>query len=111
MSIDRMGSNPAIRALRIHRKSVLHYFVSDNHLILNVLWLNSHLRRTVIGDTKVENRIGDAIVARAIRAHHEGTPWKCCILIPLLPGFTFPVDHSDASAVGPQLYSLQLRYN
>jgi hypothetical protein len=54
----------------------------------------------MVGDVKVENQIGDAIVERAIRAHREGTPWRCCIVIPLLPGFTFPVDHSDASAVG-----------
>ena len=50
-------------------------------------------------DIKVENRIGDAIVHRIIRAHREKTPWKCCIMIPLLPGFTFPIDHPDASAV------------
>ena len=52
-----------------------------------------------MSDMKVENRIGDAIVHRAIRAHREGTPWKCCILIPVLPGFPFPIDHSDASSV------------
>jgi phospholipase D1/2 len=56
-------------------------------------------RSTVVGDIKVENRIGDALVHRIIRAHREGTPWKCCIVIPLLPGFAFPVDHADASAV------------
>jgi phospholipase D1/2 len=54
---------------------------------------------TVINDTIVENRIGDAIVHRIIRAHREGTPWKACILIPVLPGFPMPIDHSDASAV------------
>jgi phospholipase D1/2 len=54
---------------------------------------------TVVNDVKVENKIGDALVHRIIRAHRDGTPWKCCIVIPLLPGFTFPVDHSDASAV------------
>jgi hypothetical protein len=54
---------------------------------------------TVVSDVKVENNIGDALVKRIIRAHRDHTPWKCCILIPLLPGFTFPVDHSDASAV------------
>ncbi|KAF8208791.1 hypothetical protein K438DRAFT_1667027 [Mycena galopus ATCC 62051] len=54
---------------------------------------------TVISDVKVENKIGDAIVKRIIRAHHDGTPWKCCIMLPVIPGFTFPVDHSDASAV------------
>jgi phospholipase D1/2 len=55
--------------------------------------------RTVVNDVKVENNIGSAIVHRIIRAHRDGTPWKCCILIPALPGFTFPIDHSDASAV------------
>ncbi|KAF9565693.1 phospholipase D [Agrocybe pediades] len=54
---------------------------------------------TVVNDVKVENNIGDAIVHRIIRAHRDKAPWKCCILIPVLPGFTFPVDHSDASAV------------
>ena len=55
--------------------------------------------RTIVNDVKVENNIGDAIVDRIIRAHQEKTPWRCCIMIPLLPGFTFPVDHADASAV------------
>ncbi|KAJ6619535.1 hypothetical protein B0H10DRAFT_2026156 [Mycena sp. CBHHK59/15] len=54
---------------------------------------------TVVNDVKVENKIGDAIVKRIIRAHHDNMPWKCCIMIPVLPGFTFPVDHSDASAI------------
>ncbi|RPD77444.1 phospholipase D [Lentinus tigrinus ALCF2SS1-7] len=54
---------------------------------------------TVVNEVKVENRIGDAIVHRIIRAHRERTPWKCCIVIPLLPGFAFPVDHGDASAI------------
>ncbi|KAJ7254329.1 hypothetical protein B0H12DRAFT_1202294 [Mycena haematopus] len=54
---------------------------------------------TVINDVKVENKIGDAIVKRIIRAHHDRMPWKCCIMVPVLPGFTFPVDHSDASAI------------
>lgn len=54
---------------------------------------------TVVNDTVIENRIGDALVSRIIRAHREGTNWKACIMIPLLPGFPFPVDHSDASSV------------
>ncbi|KAI0366603.1 phospholipase D [Pilatotrama ljubarskyi] len=54
---------------------------------------------TVVNEVKIENRIGDALVHRIIRAHREKTPWKCCIVIPLLPGFAFPVDHSDASAI------------
>jgi hypothetical protein len=63
---------------------------------------------TMIGDIKVENKIGDAIVERAIRAHREKTPWRCCIMIPLLPGFTFPVDHSDASAVSSPAFPFKL---
>ena len=59
-----------------------------------------------MNDVKVENRIGDAIVHRAIRAHQEGTPWKCCIVIPVLPGFPFPVDHSDASSVSMPLFQV-----
>lgn len=55
--------------------------------------------RTVINDVKVENNIGDAIVLRVVRAHREGTPWKCCIIVPLLPGFTSSIDQGDASAV------------
>ncbi|KAI0317663.1 hypothetical protein OF83DRAFT_1276417 [Amylostereum chailletii] len=54
---------------------------------------------TVVGDVTIENKIGDAIVHRIIRAHHEGTPWKCCVVIPLLPGFPMPVDHNDGSSV------------
>ncbi|KAF5389183.1 hypothetical protein D9757_003438 [Collybiopsis confluens] len=54
---------------------------------------------TVANDVKIENKIGDALVHRIVRAHRDGTPWKCCIVIPVLPGFEFPIDHSDASAV------------
>lgn len=52
-----------------------------------------------MGDTKIENKIGDALVNRIIRAHREGTKWRACIVLPLLPGFTFAVDHDSASAV------------
>ncbi|KAF8272777.1 hypothetical protein EI94DRAFT_1717370 [Lactarius quietus] len=54
---------------------------------------------TVVDDVAIENKIGDAIVHRIIRAHREGTKWRCCIVIPLLPGFPFPVDHTDATSV------------
>lgn len=60
----------------------------------------------MIGESRVENKIGDALVHRIIRAHEEGTPWRACIIVPLLPGFPFPIDHSDSSAVGR--YSLQV---
>ncbi|KAF9242554.1 phospholipase D [Melanogaster broomeanus] len=54
---------------------------------------------TVVNDVKIENEIGDVLVRRILRAHQDGTPWKCCILIPLFPGFPYSIDHSDASAV------------
>lgn len=54
---------------------------------------------TMVGETRVENNIGDALVQRIIRAHEEGTPWHAVIMIPLLPGFPFPIGHSDAAAV------------
>ncbi|KAF8349296.1 phospholipase D, partial [Amanita rubescens] len=54
---------------------------------------------TIINETKVENKIGDALFNRIMRAYKDDQPWKCCIVIPLLPGFTFPVDHADASAL------------
>ncbi|KAG9009262.1 Phospholipase D1 [Tulasnella sp. JGI-2019a] len=54
---------------------------------------------TVVNDVPVENNIGDALVHRAIRAHRTGTKWRAVIVIPLLPGFTFPIDHNDASAI------------
>jgi len=60
--------------------------------------------RTVVNDVKIENKIADSIVNRIIRAHREGSQWKCCVLIPLLPGFTYPVDHSDASAVSEVIF-------
>jgi phospholipase D1/2 len=61
---------------------------------------------TIVNDVKIENRIGDAIVRRIIRAHREGTAWKCCIVIPLLPGFPFPVGDGDASAVNLRILIL-----
>jgi len=54
---------------------------------------------TVVNNVPVENNIGDALVHRIVRAHREGTNWRCCIVIPLIPGFPYPIDHSDASAV------------
>ena len=54
---------------------------------------------TVVDGVEIKNRIGDALVDRIIRAHQEGTPWRACIMIPLLPGYTFPIDTAEASSV------------
>ncbi|GAA5922273.1 hypothetical protein JCM1841_001392 [Sporobolomyces salmonicolor] len=54
---------------------------------------------TEVEGTLVENKIGDALVARIVRAHSEGTPWRAIIVIPMVPGYPYPIDHSDASSV------------
>lgn len=47
----------------------------------------------------IHNGIGDALVNRIIRAHKEGTAWRACVVIPLLPGYTYPIDSSEGSSV------------
>lgn len=54
---------------------------------------------TVVDGVPIQNGIGDAIVDRVIRAHKEGTKWRACIVIPLLPGYTYPIDSGEASSV------------
>ncbi|KAI0019261.1 phospholipase D [Xylariomycetidae sp. FL0641] len=50
-------------------------------------------------NTKVVNRIGDALVERIIRAHENDEDWRACILIPLMPGFQNTVDQAEGSSV------------
>ena len=47
----------------------------------------------------IENKIGDAIIDRIIRANSEGKTWKAIILIPLMPGFDSPIDQPEASSL------------
>ncbi|GMK58130.1 hypothetical protein CspeluHIS016_0501620 [Cutaneotrichosporon spelunceum] len=54
---------------------------------------------TIVDSTPIENRIGDALVKRIIRAHREGEKWRACVVIPLLPGYTHPVDAPMASSL------------
>ncbi|GAA5927466.1 uncharacterized protein JCM15063_005909 [Sporobolomyces koalae] len=54
---------------------------------------------TEVEGTVIENKIGDALVSRIVRAHTEGTPWRAMIVVPLVPGYPFPIDHSEASSV------------
>ncbi|KAF2663391.1 phospholipase D [Microthyrium microscopicum] len=51
------------------------------------------------GDTKIENKIGDALVERIIRAHENEERWKAIIVIPLVPGFQSTVDIMDGTSV------------
>ncbi|KAM3163069.1 Phospholipase [Lachancea thermotolerans] len=47
----------------------------------------------------VENKIGDALVDRIIKANSEGKTWKAFIVIPLMPGFDSPIDKPEGSSV------------
>jgi len=50
-------------------------------------------------NVKIVNKIGDAIVERAVRAHKNNENWRCVILIPLMPGFQNTVDAPDGTSV------------
>lgn len=67
-----------------------HYIYIENQFFVTT----SHWDSVVI-----ENRIGDAIVDRIIRANSEGRTWKAFIIIPLMPGFDSPIDQPEASSV------------
>ncbi|KAK3402072.1 hypothetical protein B0T20DRAFT_389980 [Sordaria brevicollis] len=50
-------------------------------------------------NVKIVNRIGDALVERAIRAHEKGEEWRAVIIIPLMPGFQNEVNDQDGTSV------------
>ena len=52
-----------------------------------------------IEGTKIENRIGDALVERIIRASQRNEDWRAVIVIPLMPGFQNTVDQPDGTSV------------
>ncbi|KAK0388300.1 hypothetical protein NLU13_4545 [Sarocladium strictum] len=54
---------------------------------------------TDVNNTKITNRIGDALVDRIIRAHQNDEDWRCVIVIPLMPGFQNTVDSSGGTSV------------
>jgi len=47
----------------------------------------------------VQNKIGDALVERIIRAHKSGEAWRACIVIPLVPGFQNTVEQEGGTSV------------
>ncbi|KAL6940210.1 hypothetical protein ACO0QE_004106 [Hanseniaspora vineae] len=47
----------------------------------------------------IENKIGDAIVDRVIKASQTNQKWKAFILIPLMPAFPSQVDKPDGSSL------------
>lgn len=54
---------------------------------------------TEVYNTKISNRIGDALVNRIIRAYENGENWRCVIVIPLMPGFQNTVDEQEGTSV------------
>ncbi|KAF1962437.1 phospholipase D [Byssothecium circinans] len=50
-------------------------------------------------NTKIENKISDALVDRIKRAHKNQEDWRACIVIPLMPGFQNTVDQQEGSSV------------
>ncbi|KAL9131281.1 MAG: hypothetical protein Q9217_000769 [Psora testacea] len=49
--------------------------------------------------TRMENKIGDALVERIIRAAQRKEDWRAVIVIPLMPGFQNTVDQQDGTSV------------
>ena len=50
-------------------------------------------------NVKIVNKIGDAIVERALRAYQNNEGWRCVIVIPLMPGFQNTVDEPEGTSV------------
>ncbi|GKU13535.1 unnamed protein product [Fusarium langsethiae] len=50
-------------------------------------------------NTRIVNRIGDALVERIVRAHENDEDWRCAIVIPLMPGFQNTVDEQEGTSV------------
>jgi phospholipase D1/2 len=50
-------------------------------------------------NVKIVNKIGDAIVERAMRAYQNNESWRCIIVIPLMPGFQNTVDEPEGTSV------------
>ena len=49
--------------------------------------------------TSIDNKIGDALVERIIRASDNKENWRAVIMIPLMPGFQNTVDQQDGTSV------------
>ncbi|KAI8979120.1 hypothetical protein BDF20DRAFT_905927 [Mycotypha africana] len=47
----------------------------------------------------IENKIGEAIYDRIIRAHKQGEKWRAIIVLPLVPGFPANIDETEATTV------------
>lgn len=58
-----------------------------------------YISSCTVEGTTIHNKIGDAIVERAIKAHNNNEQWQACLVIPLMPGFQNSVDAQDGTSV------------
>lgn len=70
--------------------------VADSHRYIENQFFSTSCE---VEGTSITNKIGDALVSRIIQAHHSGQEWRAVIVIPLVPGYTFPIDHESAGSV------------
>jgi hypothetical protein len=54
---------------------------------------------TKSGTTVIENKIGEALYERILRANREGKKWRAIIIVPLAPGFPANIDEIEATTV------------
>lgn len=90
-----MGTNSKIE------HSITNAYVKSIQLSEHFVYIENQffITSTVVDNTVVKNHIGDALVERIIKAHKNGEDWRACIVIPLLPGYSYPVDQPEASSV------------
>lgn len=90
-----MGTNAKIE------HSITNAYVKSIQLSEHFVYIENQffITSTVVDNTVVRNHIGDALVERIIKAHKNGEDWRACIVIPLLPGYSYPVDTPEASSV------------
>ncbi|KFA74531.1 hypothetical protein S40288_04884 [Stachybotrys chartarum IBT 40288] len=67
-----------------------HYIYIENQFFIS---------STEVYNTRITNRIGDALVERIIRAHQNNEEWRCVVLMPLMPGFQNTVDEQEGTSV------------
>jgi phospholipase D1/2 len=58
-----------------------------------------YISSCTVEGTTINNKIGDALVDRAIKAHENREQWQACLVIPLMPGFQNSVDSQDGTSV------------
>jgi phospholipase D1/2 len=54
---------------------------------------------TEFENTRIENKIGDALVERIVRAAKNDEDWRAIIILPLMPGFESAIDAQDGTSV------------